>query len=340
MKELGFKELKVNAIELPPDMPKRIASANAKEIAESAWGAKVPVGIMHPPTVRRVDDGAGAVTWVLCAGGDRLAAAIKAKVDRITCRMVECDDREFEVMQITENVRRRDDTGKRDLRIERLINLYSGQIAKEQQAGEAPMKKRNKTEVRERVAKAIGIKPQSVRRNEQRARKRIQEAVTTSQPVAEVDEVSPSIHTFGVKVTREWWEPVQQVQGLMERANRAAITMKGLLTQIETQRLPFPPGRLQMLRLMADELAASVDSLIPSSVCAYCKGQPGVQEQCKACADLGYITRGQMNYPAELRDPMKVLKDGQIVDINAEPPFEGQEFMKSAGIDPFDGLEE
>ncbi len=357
MKELGFKDIKLNKLLMPSDMPKRIKSENAANIGESAFGEMLPVGIMHPPTVRRIEkpaaDGQVRVDHHVCSGGDRIAAALHMNIDHLVVRLVECTEAEFEKMQLEENTHRRDDTKKRAERLERVKNIVAAQHARKVETGEEkPGEKRAKVSVRREVAKATGITPEGVRKAEQRARKRVREVEVQSAPIAEPEEAEACIATFGIPLGREFMQQMGDLQNLLERAERYLTSTKGVLTQIQTQELPFPSARLQAMQAAASELSALVASLVPRSLCAYCKGQEGYQEKCTACVGLGYITEAQLAYPPELRNPNHVLVAGELVDLReeerhareieegtlAEEPYEHRMIPEPAGIDPFEGL--
>lgn len=313
----GIGEIEIAKLRLPPDFRQRLKSPNVINLGESMDA----VGQLHEPLVRATDH-------LLISGGDRVASHVVRGHEKVLVKFVECTDEEAELASLDENLKRRMDPERNARELERRLALRSAMEARALQAAKkngAPPPaqtatgRAQKPEVaaRDKEAKARGVKPESVRKQQQRARKRTQkrqvvevarEAQAENKPAPEVPE--PPINDIGFELSVEFLQQAADVKALVERAAGFATSAMGQLTQIATKQLPFPQAKLQRLREDAQDLAAALRGMVPASLCPYCKGQPEYQPNCTACVGHGYITKSQMDRVPEAAWAVDVVMVG------------------------------
>lgn len=341
MKELGNKSVRIGSLYMDGDVKARMKEERVAELAKNIEEN----GLLHPPTVRRSDR-------KLVAGRDRVAAFMFLKRKNIQVRHVECTDKECESIELSENVFRRNQTAaERNKMIKQLVDLQI-EILAEREWEDKPRGKGSgsgrpkaiQTQAREEVAKALGVKPDSVRRAEDRA----------AAADAEADgPVEPCIGTFGVEISKEFTDECLGIQAYLEQADKHVRQAQNALTQLANSEYEFQDAELTHYRDSLRDVGAALRAASPVSLCPYCKGTEGYQENCSAaCRCFGWVGSAVMeNCPPELLsqdEPMVRHMDGHYVALagdmpEAEPPPKkkpGARRAKPTNDDDFFGVPE
>lgn len=297
MQFIGLKAIQISKLRLPGDFGIILDQPRIEERANSIE----KLGMIHEPLVRHSD-------LKLICGRDRVAAHIKLGRGDVMCKLIDCTDEEaLELEQIENTERRHDPTEQKERRFA-LLRLYEEEARlapPPANDNNKPKPGRKKTPVghaRVRYAKEKGIKPESVKKAEQRENKRKREKETAP----------PSVKTFGLDVDEAELKRLEQVQTFIDLALSNMTAAQGALTRIETNQLPFPPGRLQRIKTELHGMSQILKGARPASVCPHCKGVEGLQEKCTCCQALGFVTESQMHaIPAELLDEDNLMvQDG------------------------------
>lgn len=311
MKELGNKLVRVGSLYMDGDVKARMKEERVAELANNIEEN----GLLHPPTVRRDDR-------KLVAGRDRVAAFMLLKRKSIQVRHVECTDRECEAIELSENVFRRSETASaRNKMIKKLVDLQVDIIAEREQAekpagtGKAGRPKGRHTKAREEVAKTLGVKPDTVRRAEDRA--------AAADAVAD-GPVEPCIGTFGIDISKEFTDECLSIQAYLEQADKHIRQAQNALTQLAKSECEFQDAELTHYRDSLRDIGAAVRASSPVSLCPYCKGTEGFQENCSAaCRCFGWVGSAVMeNCPPELLSEEKPVvrhMDGHYVALSEDP---------------------
>lgn len=307
--ECGDHNVEITKLKLPGDFAARLKAGHVKELSRST--ARF---LIHKPLVRYSD-------WQLISGGDRVAAATLRRCKRIMVRAIECTDTQIAILRAEENVHRRSDSSERLKLQDELIALYTAE--EEEARRRVPHdpevyehRKSPKTIARERVAKKLGVQPESLNRAERKRRQ-------TLRAVEQLEDPTPCIETLGMDIDAGELMPVARIKGLIEAALASVSGVRRQLGLIRTDQLPFSEGRLQRLIQQTDDLKEALKGAMPASVCPWCKGQPEVQERCTACLGHGYITDNQtIGVPRELKDPEKpaIMVNGQLQPLEVDAP--------------------
>lgn len=311
MKLIGFEEVPIDMITVPDNWEAIKASAGAAEIAESANR----IGILHEPIVRKQPG-----DLKLIAGRHRVAAQELRGATSVFCKVIECTDEEEELITAEENTQRWHDPAKRaDIQRE-LIKKYTRlfTVRPDLAPPDPPPKKRGKAQLTPAskanavVAKLTGQKPATVRQRSWRERKKAQ--VTEPPPGVRV----PSIQTFGIACIDEYLDGIDTIRGHLLAAWDLCKRAQAELTKLEGKDL-YPKGRLSALKSQVHDVTALVGEAVPVSLCGYCKGLPGVTEDCAACLRSGFMGADAIErVPAELMDetaPM-VRVQGKLVSVD------------------------
>lgn len=299
MRTVDHRDVKISSLLLPADWLKIVEEPEVAERAESID----KLGMIHEPVVR-------SPSMKLIAGRRRVASLVRLGREVATVKLVECTDEEALEIEYQENLQRRryTDEEERALRAKRIAELKA--LEARETKGPAPRHppaerskpgrtKSSHGKAREKVAKERGVKPGSIRQQEYRERKRAAETVPT--PEAELRQLAAPVKTLGFELDQAYIAGVSAVQVLMREAGARLRQAQASLTQLRNGELGYPEARLDRLREALKSLTAEIAAAVPTSLCPFCKGLPGVQEDCQACMGAGWITAGQMaGVPPEL----------------------------------------
>jgi ParB-like chromosome segregation protein Spo0J len=290
MELLGFQEVAIERLNLQGNFRERLDSPRIFERAKSIQR----LGILSEPMVRLRD-------MRVIYGHDRIAGAVRAGRTKVTCKMVECTDEELHEIEVTENVQRRHDSVTANKNLNRLLELYEGQVTSADPENlPAPLLEARGFSGKARTARGIarvrasvelGIKPESVRRREQRSKAVERHA---KQKKERDDNVTPEpvINLIGMEVTDEFVADTVKVHRMLQRVVVHLTSAQSVLTAIGRDKALFPPARLQRLYDEIHAVAAQARGHLPVSLCPYCKGLEGLQEHCAACLGCGWLSAG------------------------------------------------
>lgn len=314
MKVLGLKEVAIEKLSLPGDMKTRRKSDSVKELGQAIEATDG--FILHDPVVRKSD-------MKLLAGRDRIAAKLNRGEKFAIVKYVECDDAEALAIELAENAGRRHDPKKKAEQFLRMMEATAKQVAPEvaqEKAANPSSRKTPKKAAREKVARSRGVKPEAVRKAEQRA-KAVREdrapAPRSSERPPKATKSEAPIATLGIAIEPEWLVSVGRVQEeLTKIADRVATALSGL-TVLRKSKLPIDDARIAALWDGLHGIGESIRGAIPKSICPWCKGLPGIQDQCQACDGNGYITASVKDIPKELLDmahPVVAVKGKYVAE--------------------------
>lgn len=302
MKVIGFKTIPLTTIVLPGDFRSRLELDHVREKSKSIE----QVGLLHEPIVRKAD-------MRLLAGEDRVAAMYllcteRGDEPRCLVKLVECTDEEAQDVRDHENVYRRHDLAEQRATLARIVERKAEQIA----IANAPKCANPKHEgmgrpklpttiAREQVAKALNTSPRAI----EAAIHRFEQQQMATRPVHERPKPVPTIKTLGIELGQEWLDEVTTIQAhLTACANRlrsAQVDLTAVRDMHGGTQPAYPQARLNRLYELIHAAAFEVRAAIPESLCPFCKGLSGIQEECAACVTLGFVTGQQMaQVPAEL----------------------------------------
>lgn len=287
---IGLKFVALSSLRLPGDFGKRMKEPRVLALAHSIDES----GLIHEPLVRKED------MRVIC-GLDRVAVYFLLEHKQIKVKLIECTDTEAARLRLEENIVRRHDPEERRKLTEELVSTYTEEEKTRLENRKfdineklAPRKlgrpKHARTIAMERAAAERGVKPESIRQMLRRAR---------LQP----PEPEMPLETFGMLVPDTFRDrSILALRFLNEAALRLQQALS-CLTQIETNGLPFPAGRLQRLRQETADLGASVRNARPVAICPFCKCLAVLLPGCPACAGTGIMLSIQDgSVPTELLD--------------------------------------
>ena len=131
--------------------------------------------------------------------------------------------------------------------------------------------------MRRQLADKLGVSERTVRRAEN---------------LGENVLVATEIDTIGMKVADAFIEDLNEIAVFMRRAASQMRAAQSQLTMLANSSLGYPERRLDVLHEMVSSATAAVLDAIPTSLCPYCKGLPGLIDQCATCLTLGYVGDG------------------------------------------------
>lgn len=313
MKVLGSVHVKVSELFIPGGWDPLTLSAQAIELAHSIKR----IGMLEDPIVRKSD-------MRVLTGRHRVAATMINLVKTIRVKLVECTDLEAQIAGATADAVRRHDPAERAELMLRLVDLYEQQSIEEDASREEPVqsgeirisarprkKKRAdpkprrtpRSRARAQVAKEFGVTEREVRRKEQQANE--------PDPVGHID-------LIGMTVGTEFLKQVGFIQHRHRRAVQHLKSAQAELTRLRNAEAGFPEGRLQRESQSVHDATALVLSMVPSSICPYCKGLTGLIEKCATCLAAGYVGESIVaQAPKELLDEKEiaVAVDGKMVPL-------------------------
>lgn len=315
MQVIGLKEVTLATIHLPGDFKKRLDAPHVAERAKSISSS----GLIHEPLVRRKGK-----KWEVIAGLDRVAAHFVAQKDTVSVKVVECTDEEVQRIRREENVQRRHDKEEQS----RLMGELLEQYTEEELEAEPEKPKKARVRARERVAAELGLATETIRKKEWEAE---QETVPTG----------PPIKTLGMSLSADFSKKVALAQSYLDAAEGDLKRAQSRITTMGKELgLAFPQARLERLREEIHAQASHCRGLRPVSLCPWCKGLDGVQENCAACFGTAFITKSQEQaVPKELLDEVdpKVVVDGKVQSADSLVS-EGKDWDGAdlAGCNPID----
>ena len=275
MNLVGLKLVPLRRLRLPGDFLRRMREKRVGGLA-----ANIRERGQFTPILMRKDNGD------VLDGLDRVAACFLLKLTHVPANLVECSDLEAEIIRRETTTQRRHDPDEQRQMSQELIDMYTAEELekaklsppKHTRVGK-PVSPRSKAI--KRVAADLGLKDETVRKRQYRAKKAVGEAM------------DPPLNMIGMLVPDSTREGIMAALGLLREASYKASQCLALLTQIETGGFPFPAARLQRLRQDASELAASIRNAKPVALCPYCKGIETIQSGCGGCAATGFILANQ-----------------------------------------------
>ncbi len=325
MERLGVDTMEIARLKGHNEAKMRARMPHVHKLAAS----ERELGLLARPWVRKSDS-------QIILGRDRVGARLVNGHTHVEVELVECDDTELARIRAAENAHRRHDPGEQSRALSELLAAYEQQASEELEL-EPPRPKHDprngpprppktaKGIARERAAKDLGIKPESVRRAESRGKAKLAEA---DKPKAD------KIPTFGRPVDDAWMAGVELADELIGDAYnklRAALASLGRLNSSKT---PYPSAALQRLYDNVQGQLNSIKEARPVSVCPYCKLVPEVRSHCPACMTSGFITeRARKTIPPELADTdtLRVAYSGRYVPIT--------QFASQGDLMPLDAMD-
>jgi ParB-like chromosome segregation protein Spo0J len=296
MEKLAIKEVEIGRLALPGDFRARVKLPRVAERARSIDD----LALLQLPIVRKVD-------MKLISGTDRVAAHVHLGREVVEVQLVDCTDAELDEIRLTENVQRRHDPVEQREGVVELVKLYEAQVALDATPAEPVPGKHNpaKAAARAKVAKQKGINPESVRKAEQRARKK---AAAGRKPA--------DLALLGIAVPDQDLAHMLSARDYMTEASNKMKAAKAALSGLDNSDVLFPRGRWQQIYEQVSDAALFVRNAIPTGVCPYCKLIPLLRAQCAGCQATGYITHNQNDgVPPELLDQADhhVVWGGQLL---------------------------
>ncbi|MEE8385870.1 MAG: hypothetical protein V3S01_08135, partial [Dehalococcoidia bacterium] len=267
----------------------------------------------------------------------RTAAHINRKAKKMSAKIIECTDQEAEMIELIENACRRHDKDEQAGLLVKLVDVMEEDVLAEwKERVEEPTvgrPKKSRTEARERVAQAAGLRPDSVRKAEQRHEHKEATKVSVGGPSA--------IELFDIAVEDAFIAEVKKVIQYTEGVSSRAMIAIGQLKQLGDSDLDFPPAVVQKASLLLKEVHVLIRGYTPASLCPYCKGVGDYQAECTACRTLGWVGRLDKNaVPPELLEPGVdgwIMDRGELVAladvIDTTPePYEGAEVKPDGDV--------
>jgi len=298
MRWLATVRLEISRMRLPGDMGMRRAAEHVQQLAKNVS----TMGVLNAPIVR-------AGTYQLISGHDRIAACLVAGIAALDCRVVDATDEEVERMALSENLFRRHDDQKA-LR-SRMVELEAKRIDEDRDAANYPdnvpeIKRRpgrpktTVVEARETVAVGAGVKPDTLRKADSRARAKeaAQAAAPADVPAEEPNE--PCVATFGRndRGARLLLEAAADIQAQVDEAARAVAAAVNPLRALVKHKAPVAALPMQAIFEAARQLANDIRALKPTSFCPFCKAIEQVRPDCTFCKGDGVVREEALRHVA------------------------------------------
>ena len=306
MEILGTREVKLSKLKLDGSFKGRL---EAPHVADRAASIE-KLGLLFEPLVRAAD-------WRVIDGRDRIAAHMVLGRETIECKLVQCTDEECDILERVTTIERRHDPAEQAKALRELVDRYASRVQYTEDPRGPGRPKERRTVAREQVAEQLGVTAGALKMREYRAEKAKEKLDSTRDMLPP----EPPVRTFGLEVDRAFLEQAARIQQFIDDAALKLRAAQGALTMLSNAGLPFPKARLDRIRGELHDVAAKVRGARPKSLCPYCKGQDGIQEQCVACQGCGLTTDSQENgVPTELlreENPM-VMANGALVEMAEE----------------------
>lgn len=288
MELIGFREMEIANLVIDGDFRMRIDSVRVQERAKSM----ARIGQIHEPIVRMPQ-------MRLLTGRDRAAAHVVLGHSKMTCKLVSCTDQEALEIELAENAHRRHDTEEQRRSMQRIFQLYTDQeIATPALPNSRGRRKAVKKKALLRLASERGIKPESLRRNLIRGRNLERKRDEKAGFIQGASEVVCPIELIGMEVTPDFMRDIKiiigQTRELLATLHKAQVILTNLASA-QGGKLPLQRMRFQRLYDEIKACGAAARGIIPISLCPWCKGLDGIQENCNGCVQTGWISRDQMD---------------------------------------------
>lgn len=314
MKVLGHKTLPIDKLILPDHWKAVLASEHSQDIGQSME----EVGQIQDPVVRKRDN-------KVLVGLHRIAGRKRHGHTDVYVKLVECTDAEGEAMSLAENLKRRHDPEWQWRLREHYVAALEREEAQKIAKGEVERKRGPRPSARslamKRAAAEFGVSQDALRKQTERKKKPSPKPYPDPVSAKEVGQAgtpaeAPRYANFdplGMEVDKPFLAQAAQVQDYVNAAAKKVMMGLRELGKLENSELPFPSSRLDRLRQVTRETHHMLKGAVPVSLCPFCKGLDGAQEQCAGCQRVGYITQDQFaNVPEELLDEYepKVIVQG------------------------------
>ncbi len=313
MKLLGFATRRIEWLRLPGNWPALLSDPDTLRIAKSLE----LVQQLHEPIVRKRDK-------LLILGRKRVAAHHLRGETKVVVKLVECTDEEAWTMERVENAARAHDPAAQAAATLELMAKFEQESAKPK----APSGPQETAvgDARKRVAGILGIKPESVRKRIQRTKRPNKEHPTCPETVI-------ANLTTWVVMDPEFEGKVNEVKNVIQRSDNKARAILSDLTALAQSGLPIHTERVGRVYADLREVFDRLRSLMPRSLCPFCKGVESILETCPACLGTQYIVSAQEGgVPERLWD----TKDA-VVSVNGQLQPLRQFFQGDASPETEDG---
>ena len=316
MKKLGNKNVMISSLELPGDMDKRVASEKVQALAKDFES----LCNIHVPVVRKMGS-----RLVLLAGRDRVAAFMKLGHEKVEVSLVDCDDLEAEQVEVSENLKRRSyDPDERAAMDEKHLNILirrdEAKDVKDEKVKLGPGRPKSPIrKARDKLAEKQGIKPDSIRRQQDRRRQKAKDKAEKQN--------TPPIEMFGREIDDggEWLAQVEASIRYQKEASFKITLARKALGALRNANLPTcSDTELDAISKQLEELRHRIDEQIPTHLCPACKATLEQEEPCPTCNDTVLVGRNKIaGCPEELLDTenVRVLFNRKFVPIEE---FDGQ----------------
>lgn len=281
---LGFKQVKLKSLVIPGDfrMAERLEQPHVKELAASIEHN----GQLEPIIVNETDKG-----LVLVAGGDRTAAHLLAGKVAIWANCYRASDREALEMHLIENGHRRHSKEEQQEVRQRLIELYSEDVPSDI----APEER--KRQVHARVAKAMGVQPESVARAEKRKENKQKKPPPPTRDDRELDR-KPVINTLGIELSTDWMAGALEMRAHVEEAAKSCTRALQSISMAAKSAYANRTALLQLHEQVA-QAGRTVRGAMPAAICPYCKALDGIMDTCTPCAGTALVSDAQLKAAPE-----------------------------------------
>jgi|GEM_PF-7121704 len=316
MDVIGFRTVKIADLKKPAHWERSLASTMAEYRGESI----VRYGMIHEPLVRQSD-------LRLIVGTNRVAGLVRQGHDEVFVKLIECDDAEAEELADIENLERRHDAAWQARLRRRMQRRYEEQESQRLaiEAAEAKPKKKKRgpkpkleTLARRKLAAELGVTADALRKQESRGHKHPNKDLgvqAVTEPKMPVD-----FDHLGMDVDRTFLEQIALIQRYIKSSAQKVLNGNRELAKLLNSELPLPRSRVHRLRQTIRDTRGLIDGMYPVSLCPFCKGLDGAQEQCAGCQKAGFITKNQNhNIPAELLDEEdpKIIVQGETRTVES-----------------------
>lgn len=299
MNVLGTKVVRLDKLQMPGDLRRRMETVNVAELEEGLkkWGKYI-----HDPLIRERD------MRIIC-GRDRLAGAKKAGRDKLEVKLVDCTDEEAEELELVENLHRRHDPDEETEMRQAYLALMERKAAAagdDKEPRGAGRRETPRGQARAALAEKLGVSKNAIEAQDRRvaAKKEAPKEPGPSWGEEEEEpegELPPPVELLGTEPEADWLVGVAEVQALLDQADQKMREVQAALTKLQKVAMALPEARWQRLFRAAHALAHELRASRPVSVCPYCKLVPSLRGVCTACGLQGYIVDEQTaGIPAEL----------------------------------------
>lgn len=316
MRILGSREVDLASLVLPDDMPARQKTSSVGDLAEDLkrWGRYI-----NDPLVREEDNR-------VIAGRDRIAGMLRAGLKRGWVKFAECTDEEAELLELAENLHRRQDD-QVELRrrwldtIERQVRLERD--AKPEKVAHRPASPRG--EARKRLADQLGVSKRAIEKIDQqpapaRGWGDDDEGDASSAPAP----VGPCIKDYEIGVPPTVDARARRVQVAIDEADGLLLKVAKIVNALEETGLSGKDA--DRIKDAYGRFAHELRGLRPEALCPWCKAIKSAG--CAGCYETGFAIASKLraDIPEELtrsgaaamvaeNGRYRLLKGGEAIEI-------------------------